>query len=803
MNVVAAVQAAVDGLLDDPIRDFLGFHLERTINRGEQGIVLEVKNKIGRSFALKFHDPAAKASRDMKESIEGFVREVAILAALRHANIARILSAGVAIWDQEKRHWTASEGLGPDGTSAPAEDALHYYVMDYIEGADLTEVFPELAKPDPKPGIQYAPIKARMRLFERLISQVSVAIQYYHTKGVSHKDIKPDNIRYSQADETFIVVDFGFARHEKSPQDRASFRRAEYMDPPSILQGDYYRNDIAQFAMVLLKVLSGFQELYGQERFSGMKSALEKALDPNLEKRYTDARLFLNSVRQYFTTEPGWDFSLGKGKTLTSDGFGLFQSHVRIPVSESVLLTREVKSLIDTRQFQRLRGVRQLGPTAFVFPGANHTRFEHSVGTYALALRYMDKLLRYPSFREICDPLDESIKLTALAALLHDVGHYPYSHWIEEIEVFPNEAHFPKHEARAEEMLSAGSEINRLICDDWHVDPAAVANIISSRELRDRRAILVNSIISSVIDVDRVDYLVRDSIHCGVRYGKGIDLERLLDSLCVAPDRAQICLTDKGKPCLMAVLSCRNAMYPDVYWHKTVRACEAMFKRFVYEYVAKGSEHATRLRRYFGYSDDHFTAHLADECAKEETARLIMPFAFGGRKVYKPAYIFTMSAAAEERHSTREFFKSVLDMKYADLVAVSNALASSLKTVLGSSGPLDILIETTPVRVQREYYELQGFKFWNERKDRFEDCPDVINNLNTYLSHNRKAYIFCHPDFYDQMKRLSISGELDQILRELSALVSGRSCRRPEGISGNSARSNPDACQDGGSPVTQ
>lgn len=170
-----------------------------------------------------------------------------------------------------------------------------------------------------------------------------------------------------------------------------------------------------------------------------------------------------------------------------------------------------------------------------------------------------------------------------LSALLHDVGHYPYSHWIEEI-VFPSKITFEKHEVRAREILCKG-KLRDCIERDWKLSPKAVSDIIAGVNPSSRKKELFNSIINSIIDVDKLDYLVRDSIHCGVGYGHGIDIERLLDSLHVNSKDCKICVTEKGRSVLLSVLTCRNIMYQEVYWHKTVRACTAMFKRFFYEYV--------------------------------------------------------------------------------------------------------------------------------------------------------------------------------------------------------------------------
>jgi len=87
-------------------------------------------------------------------------------------------------------------------------------------------------------------------------------------------------------------------------------------------------------------------------------------------------------------------------KFLTADKFSKFDSKVRIPVSGSVLLSEEIREIIDSKEFQRLRGIKQLGPTTFIYPGANHTRFEHTLGAYSLCLRYLEKLLTLPLFNK-------------------------------------------------------------------------------------------------------------------------------------------------------------------------------------------------------------------------------------------------------------------------------------------------------------------------------------------------------------------------------------------------------------------
>ncbi len=471
-------------------------------------------------------------------------------------------------------------------------------------------------------------------------------------------------------------------------------------------------------------------------------------------------------------SRPDSKFQLRLGEYLTP-GFSRFDSKLRIPVSGSILLSKEIKRIIDTPEFQRLRGIRQLGPTIFVFPGANHTRFEHSLGTYFLALRYLDRLTMCKNFPKLAQPLHESIRLVVLSALLHDIGHYPYSHWIEEIK-FPRGITFPDHEHRAREILCQG-KLKNYIEREWQLSPDAVSDMIAGEHLNGRRDNILNSIINSIIDVDKLDYLVRDSVHCGVGYGYGIDVERLLDSLDVGSKGSKICVTEKGRSVLLSVLTCRNIMYQEVYWHKSVRACTAMFKRFFYEYVTASHADEQSLKRHLSCPDGQFI-NIMREWAKENSRsshleQLISPFAYLGRKLYKPAYVFYRTNPSElrERSDTRNFFRKLLSpqLRYDELVDMSNKLAERLKKHIPKISPLELLLETTPFTEEREYSDLEGVKIWNTKKQNFESCPPEIEPLNKYLGNNRQAYIFCASKYYEKMKRLARRGSLNRLLGDI------------------------------------
>ena len=245
---------------------------------------------------------------------------------------------------------------------------------------------------------------------------------------------------------------------------------------------------------------------------------------------------------------------------------------VRDPLWNNIRLDPEALAVVDTPAVQRLRYVRQLGHAFLVYPGATHSRFEHALGAYHLARRALAQLEETTGARlEAGDAL-----AVRLAALLHDIGHYPFSHALEEAGLL-------HHEALAERHLAGGDLAARLA--QIGAPCEALLALIQGRS----RAPLAG-LVSGSLDVDKLDYLSRDAWMCGVPYGV-IDVDRLLTSLTLAPgtgDGATLALTEKGLAPLESLLFAKYQMYRTVYWHHAVRSATAMFKRLVRHAIAGG-----------------------------------------------------------------------------------------------------------------------------------------------------------------------------------------------------------------------
>ncbi|NJE31264.1 HD domain-containing protein [Thermococcus sp. 18S1] len=193
--------------------------------------------------------------------------------------------------------------------------------------------------------------------------------------------------------------------------------------------------------------------------------------------------------------------------------------------------------LVDTPEFQRLRRITQLGPAFLAYPSARHTRFEHSLGTFYLAKR-------------IAEHNPEIEEGAVYAALLHDLGHYPFSHTLEAL--------YPRHEENTK----------------WFIRHGEIGDVIGERySVGEFLKLLKHPLVSGDIDADRMDYLVRDAYYTGVAYGL-VDLDRLVRNLLWRD--GMLVVGEKGVMAAQNLLLARSMMYPTVYQHHVSKIASAM-----------------------------------------------------------------------------------------------------------------------------------------------------------------------------------------------------------------------------------
>lgn len=226
--------------------------------------------------------------------------------------------------------------------------------------------------------------------------------------------------------------------------------------------------------------------------------------------------------------------------------------------------------IVDSPLFQRLRNVMQLGPASFVYPGATHTRFEHCLGTMFM----MDQFIaNVRSYGEPITEDDDTIQMMRIAALLHDIGHYPMSHSLEHIaeKTFGGKSH----------VEFGGELIRRFYADtlsSYRLEE--IINLISGKSRSQ-----LGMLLSSAFDADKSDYLLRDSYHTGVGYGK-VSLQRLM--MTASFDKNRI-IFDKDEEVVESFLLGRYHMYRSVYHHKTVVAFIVLIGRIFERLVKEGA----------------------------------------------------------------------------------------------------------------------------------------------------------------------------------------------------------------------
>jgi HD superfamily phosphohydrolase len=262
-------------------------------------------------------------------------------------------------------------------------------------------------------------------------------------------------------------------------------------------------------------------------------------------------------------------------------------STVRDSLYDLIALGPREEKLISTPEFLRLQQIKQLGFVYRVWPGATHTRYEHSLGSYHLTVRALRALSQRGEDGGLYGVSLSSIQALIVAALLHDIGHYPYSHTIEELG--PPIAH---HEQVGRTIIE-NSEIATIIERDYHLSPERVADFIDPPRGRVRHADdeLLGHLLSGALDVDKLDYLPRDARACNVPYG-GVDVSRLLGSLRVHTDvqgERRLVVTHKGISPLHSLLHARQEMFDNIYWHHTSRAFQVMLVRAVQDALSAGA----------------------------------------------------------------------------------------------------------------------------------------------------------------------------------------------------------------------
>ena len=404
------------------------------------------------------------------------------------------------------------------------------------------------------------------------------------------------------------------------------------------------------------------------------------------------------------------------------------KSLIRIPGEQDVPVTPRIRKLIDSQPFQRLNSIGQLGLVSLVYPGARHTRFEHSLGAYRMCLLFLKRLATDATFLQVISV--EQAERLIVAALLHDVGHWPYCHPIEDMSL----REVPEHESLALHRLQE-SEVPEILEQSFSLNLSDITDLLSGNH-QDQTGTLLGSILSGPVDIDKMDYLYRDSLHAGVPYGMHYDRGRLIGSLCLDADGSSLAITEKGLTAAELMVFARYVMFREVYWHHTVRSATAMLQRAIYLLRAR-----LNFESIFSATDLTFQQLLCEKANQTSAENLVTSLFGQRRRLFKRLAQFTVL-------DNPELFGRISRRDYGWLVACSRNFAATLRALHGV--PVedeDILIDAPPVGLEVQFQIPVRDRTGQYRM--IGDVSPVVHTLATEQFDNfvKRVRIFANPEF--------------------------------------------------------
>lgn len=410
---------------------------------------------------------------------------------------------------------------------------------------------------------------------------------------------------------------------------------------------------------------------------------------------------------------------------------------IRDEIHRDIFVPAHIARLIDTREFQRLRNIQQLATCHYVFPAATHNRFSHSLGAYHLA-------------RTLCEHLSEvqpgiisedDAELVSIAALLHDIGHPPFSHLLETDKVFAN---FHSHEDWGKMMLESeeteiGIAIREVLGDER---TSRLFALYSGRDEHGGDAIspFLKEIVSSQLDVDRMDYMIRDQANSGAQIG-GFDSARVIRALRVGDD-GHLYAKQWGLPAIEAYLVTRYHLYNQVYFHKV--------NQLTQEYLVGALTRARELANQgkLTLSEPLHNMLCNEELTVPQYVRLTDADINSAMMDWADNDDEILSGFARRLVSRRDYHKSI---RIGELTAeMSSVVIPKLLPVLENAGYTDADIITASIKKKGYMPYSQGIVL--------EDGRDVVEHsplIRSLTLSSEQALIFIPEEVRDECERVA------------------------------------------------
>lgn len=412
---------------------------------------------------------------------------------------------------------------------------------------------------------------------------------------------------------------------------------------------------------------------------------------------------------------------------------------VRDPIHGFIDIRQHELEIINTKIFQRLRNIKQLAMTYYIYPGAEHTRFGHSLGVMYLVTRTFRSAIE--GYRDkFPEPKRERYEqILRLIALTHDIGHAPFSHASE--AVFPagkEHEDFTVQIVKSTEIADIINTIGKEFADkygeEYNITPDLICDIYMGRNPGpNSEYTFLKSFMDSELDCDKMDYLLRDSYYCGVKYGM-YDVERLISSftICYTNGVPRLAIESGGVQAFEEFVLARYFMFIQVYFHRTRRYFDIMLGRALKKILPNGT-YPSEVQEYIKWDDCKVIELLRENADVDESCRNIVD-----RKVYPRVY---HTKAHPLDADIREFNRNYKDLQ--------KEVGEEYLIVDKSAGKMPHKI---PKRIEVDNEKaIIIYDKTIEKKTTISEESEIIRNLTEKIDIMR---IYCHPDKAEQAKDL-------------------------------------------------
>ncbi|MBS1726913.1 MAG: protein kinase [Armatimonadetes bacterium] len=566
------------------------------INRGGSGEVYKVTHN-EQSYALKIFFPFYQAKlfttiadEAVNETIPFQLREFEILSSLHHKNIVAVREKGeIDLTQKQKKKIQAS-----------AISKLPALVTDFVEGLPINEYFAQNKLGDEDCA--------------NILVSIAEALQYMHNvRKRMHLDIKAANLLIRSSDSQPILVDFGLSKN-------FDFEEVDKNEMTRLLgDWDLFPKSIStNHRLKHIKEVGGTREELFQAIFPGLDlyqfGKLLAELAPTLKKTFRIREN--NYVGELIHTLTDWKLVsklsttslLPRIERLRPNHFTTFgiqelispsaaEKTIMLPTGIAVPVTENLKRGIECRSFRRLNYVNQLCLLPYIYPGADYKRSVHVLYAYELGRQLVEQLYSCPTFRLHFD--GRSTEQLLACILFHDINHFPFLHIFQEsgiqqlkgldvLELFCD--------GQATGEMAAKSASVNMILDDLGLDSKRFEQIVFGKhyeQCAEHDAVdqIINSIVNSGVDIDKLSYLKLDSLFTGVAYGNGIDVVALLKAASIErinQGRLHLAFDERALQAVESVIFTRYWLFRSVYWHHTNRALMAMVLSVVKDLYSDG-----------------------------------------------------------------------------------------------------------------------------------------------------------------------------------------------------------------------